>query len=69
MGMFVYPAIHENKHLVNAYKILRDFLGRLEEGKKCLGSRLMKFVCSLDLCLQAGDNAFELITTHMGETR
>lgn len=69
----VYPAIHEawgNSFNMSAYSILRDFLGRLEEGKKM--SRLTADEIRMFIQLMPpgnGDDAFELITIHMGETR
>lgn len=69
----VYPAVHEawsNSFNMNSHAILRDFLGRLEEGQKM--SRLTPDEIRMFMQLMPmgyGDDAFELITIHMGETR
>ncbi len=69
----VYPALHEawnHSFNMNAYTVLRDFLGRLEEEKKM--SRLTPDEIRMFMQLMplgSGDEAFELIATHMGETR
>ena len=69
----LYPAVHEawgDSFNLNAYKILRDFLGKLEEGKKM--SRLTAEEIRMFMQLMPSgnaDEAFELITTHMGEMR
>jgi len=66
----VYPALDEASNNYAAYNVLSDFLGRLEKGKKM--SRLTAEEIRMFIKLMPpgmGDECFELIVTHMGETR
>ena len=69
----VYPAIHEawkDSFNMSAYTVLRDFLGRQEEGKKMSLLTADEIRMFMRLMPRGnGDDAFELMTTHMGETR